>query len=348
MEEPNNPAPFPEPGIYLSMPESVYHSIPAFSKSIVKKFRISDIDAWEALYGDGTETTAALDYGSALHCLVLEGKEAFEARYCKAFDRKAYADALDTVEDLKKFLDGRGSAYPKTAPKASLAYLVRNLAPEQPVLSDLQDAHKANSAGKTELPADAYDEIVSRAWLRSAFLSDVQATEVSFFWVDSTYNIPCKARLDAISFRKMPFGIEARIGDVKTFTNNREKPVADFVAYEVGLRGYHIDALFYSRALKVTPKVFHDAPDTQWPDFKDIAFELLFVEKGRRFPNVLPREVVVRQLGDLTELGQSANGVIQDAANRYRDLHFKHGKEPWSQPHALDYITEAQVPIFFL
>ena len=341
--------PFPEPGIYLHMPEATYHAIPAFSKSLIKKFRISDIDAWESLYGTEDDSTDALDYGSALHCLLLEGREAFESRYCKAFSKADHPDALDTVEDLKTFLDSNGQTYPKSASKASLIHIVQSLHPDAPILESLKAEHRLTSNGKTEIPAAMFDEILTRdRYQNIAFLADKQATEISLFWIDDHFHIPCKARIDSISFRKTTAAMIAHVGDIKTFTNTREKPVAKCVADEVGWRGYHIDAVFYTRAIKATPKIFHDAEGVNWPDFTDTAFELLFIEKGKAHPNILPRELVVRQFGNLTELGQAAMGAIQDAANRYRDLHAEHGKRPWNRPHALEFITEADVPIFLL
>jgi len=349
MNTPTELNPFPEPGVYFHMAEDYYHAIPAFSKSLVKKFKISDIDAWEALYGAGAESTLDMNYGSAFHCLVLEGLEAFEARYCKAFDKAEFPDALDTVDDLKGFLDSNGTTFPKSAAKASLIHIAKTVHPEIQIIDALKEAHKIRSAGKTEIGARHYDEIASRAWVRNySFLPDVQATEVSLFWIDDHFHIPCKARLDAITFRKVGSGITALVGDVKTFTNTREKPIRDAVAYECGMRGYHVDGLFYTRALKSTPRVFHDAPNTKWPEFSDYAFELLFVEKGKSFPNVLPRELVIRELGSLTELGQAALATVQNAANQYRDLHEAHGTKPWNAPHPLDYIRESDIPMVFL
>jgi hypothetical protein len=341
--------PFPAPGIYFDMPEDVYHSIPAFSKSLVKKFRISDIDAWEAIYGTEDDSTEALDYGSALHCLLLEGREAFESRYCKAFSKADHPGALETVDDLKAYLDSNGQTYPKSASKGSLIHIVQTLDPAAPILDAIKAEYRLACTGKTEIPAAMFDEILTRDRFQSvAFLADKQATEISLFWLDEHLHIPCKARIDALSFRKTAAGMIGHVGDIKTFTNTREKPIAKCVADEVGWRGYHIDGVFYTRALKATPKTFHDAEGVNWPDFTDTAFELLFIEKGKKHPNVLPREIVVRQFGNLTELGQAAMGAIQDAANRYRDLHAEHGKRPWNRPHALEYITEADVPLHLL
>lgn len=341
---------FPTPGIYLHMPEEIYHSIPAFSKSLVKKFRISPIDAWEFLYGEERETTDALDYGSALHCLLLEGREAFESRYCKGFDKGDHPGAIDTVNDIKEWLDAMGIQYKSSNSKPVLIELLKAVDPEVPLVSELKEAHQSASSGKIEIPASSYDEILSRDWIRNvSFLQDAQATEVSFFWNDERLGIPCKARLDAIAFRKTPMGgMEAVIGDVKTFTNSLDRPIAHSVTYETGKRAYHIDGHFYTRALKATPRVFHDEEFANWPEFDEISFELLFVEKGRRFPNVLPRELSISNLGSLTELGQAADGAIHQAANEYRELLSRHGERPWNSVHSPDVITEADIPLYLI
>lgn len=341
---------FPTPGIYLHMPESVYHSIPAFSKSLVKKFRISPIDAWEMLYGDeDEEKNDALEYGTALHCFMLEGADAFNARYCKAFDKSEHPDALDTIDDLKKFLKSQGQDFKASEPKPVLIERVQSFAPTRKILEVLRREHDAASDGKLSLSASTYDEILSRDWIRSVgFMPYAEATEISFFWIDERTGIQCKARIDSLGFRNTPMGgVDAVIGDIKTFTNTRQRPVSDAVAYETGSRGYHIDALFYTRALKATPRVFHDS-DFKIPDFDAIAFELLFIEKGKRMPNVLPREVIVRGIESLTELGQAADGAIQQAANQFKELPAKHGSSPWNSVHPAEPITEAEIPIFLL
>ena len=348
-EEPTNHLPFPEPGIYMDMPEDVYHRIPALSKSLVKAFKISPIDAWEMLYGPEKESNENFDYGSALHALVLEGKEAFEARYCKAFDKRDHPGALDTVDDLKKWLDTNGYFFKSSESKPVLMERVLAADPNAPILESLKAEHRLATSGKVEISTAHFDEIISREWVRQlSFLADCQATEISLFWIDDHFHLPCKARIDALSFRQMPYGMRAVVGDVKTFTNTRSKPITDCVTYETGSRGYHIDGVFYTRALVATPRVFHDAPDTKWPEFKDATFELLYIEKGRAFPNVLPRELVIRESGSLTELGNAAMGAIQHAANLYRDLHAEHGTKPWNRAHAHDFITESDIPMFLL
>lgn len=343
------PSTFPEPGIYLHMEEAAYHAIPAFSKSLVKKFLISDIDAWEMLHGENRETTDDLDYGSAFHCLILEGREAFDARYCKAFDRASHPTALDTADELKKFLKSQGQEFKASDAKPALIERVQAFAPDRGIIDILKAEHAEQSAGKTLINKSMYDEIVSREWVRNvSFLQDSQATEISLFWHDEHFGFPCKARLDSIGFRKTMAGMTALIGDAKTFTNTRQKPILECVNYETGAKRYHIDGYFYTRALKSTPRIIHDDSKAKWPDFKDIAFELLYIEKGRRFPNVVPRELAIYQLGELTELGMSAAATVQDAANRFAALQKERGAKPWNTVHAHDVITEAQIPIYLL
>lgn len=341
--------PFPEPGVYFSMPEDVYHRIPAFSKSLIKQFRISDIDAWESLYGTEDNSTVDKIYGSALHCLFLEGREAFESRYCKAFSKADHPDALDTVDDLKTFLDSNGSTYPKSASKGSLIHIVQTLAPDAPILEAIKAEHRLACAGKTEIPAAMFDEILARDRFQgAAFLADKQATEISLFWIDDHFHIPCKARIDSLSFRKTAAGMVAHIGDIKTFTNTRRKPILNCVAYETADKAYHIDAKFYTRALSKVPKIFHDAPDAKWPEFNRIAFEFLFIEKGRAFPNVIPREVDLNSSGVTAEAGAIAGGTIQEAANSFRELHQQFGKKPWNAVHASDFIGDSDLPPYLL
>lgn len=70
----------------LKMPEQNYHSLEAFNASGLKQFLKSPMHyrAWKAEQALGEDSTEALRFGRALHCLALEGHEEFNKRFAVA------------------------------------------------------------------------------------------------------------------------------------------------------------------------------------------------------------------------------------------------------------------------
>ena len=335
--------PFPEPGIYLDMPESKYHSIPALSKSLVKKFMISPIDAWEALNKE-QEHKDCFDYGNALHAFLLEGKEVFDKQFCKGFDPRDFPDALATVEQIKSRLKAHGIK--PEGNKPDLIKLLLDQDPDAPIIDKLKEDHNSAAKSKIQLSAKDYDEIVSREWLiGKAGIEKEALKEVSFFWYDDQLKCNCKARLDSV----LVDGSTARIDDIKSFVNSRERNIEGFAGYEIGMRKYHIDAYFYATALQSTPHLFRGSPhECNWPVIIDPTFHLLFIEKGRENPNVMPCEIILQSMGNKTELCLAAEVSIRNAAGQFNKLFKELGELPWNRIHNSSEITEEHIPPYFL
>jgi hypothetical protein len=85
--------PLPPVGIYFGMPEEVYHRINACSTSELKRLGVSSMEAWaySRRNPDWDEPVSKyLDHGKAVHCLVLEGEDAFWQRYAVQLDAADY------------------------------------------------------------------------------------------------------------------------------------------------------------------------------------------------------------------------------------------------------------------
>jgi hypothetical protein len=114
---PDHPAysPFPGPGIHFGMPEDEYHRINACSTSELKRMSVSSMEAWAySRRNPDYEEQASkfFDYGKAVHCLVLEGREAYERRYAVELDASDFEDALVSTEDIRAAI----SRFRETAP----------------------------------------------------------------------------------------------------------------------------------------------------------------------------------------------------------------------------------------
>jgi len=103
---PEHPAylPFPEPGIYFGMPEEDYHRVNACSTSELKRMGVSSMEAWAYSrrnpdYEDNG--TRYLDHGKAVHCLVLEGRDAYQSRYAVELDASDFEGVLISTDEIK-------------------------------------------------------------------------------------------------------------------------------------------------------------------------------------------------------------------------------------------------------
>jgi hypothetical protein len=111
-----------KPKVIYYMPFEEYLAIEALSSSAIKTLNVSISDYFEEK--KAPTDTAAKSLGRAYHKRILEGKQAFDAAYTIKADK---ADFLNTVDDLKSFLDVNGFEYLKSAKKEVLTNQVREL-----------------------------------------------------------------------------------------------------------------------------------------------------------------------------------------------------------------------------
>jgi PDDEXK-like uncharacterized protein DUF3799 len=156
-------------GIFFDLPEDDYHADPALGSTDLRRLLASGPDYWwqSPLNPNPPERKAspALDFGRALHKLVLEGNQAFSVRYVRRPD------------DLVR-LDAKAKA---------------QLCPNGETVIDGDDFDRIKVSG--ELIAKNPD-------LAAAFEGGVP--EVSVFWeetLDDGFVVRCKARFDYLKIR---------------------------------------------------------------------------------------------------------------------------------------------------
>lgn len=100
-------------GIYLGMPNDVYHDLPCLNSSKLKCFAKSPAHYYrEYVQNKGVRSTskqqqATFDLGSYTHELILEG-DVFYSRHFKLHNKKEYPDALHTIAQLKEYCKANG------------------------------------------------------------------------------------------------------------------------------------------------------------------------------------------------------------------------------------------------
>jgi exodeoxyribonuclease VIII len=152
---------FPTPGIVFDLHEDKYHAVEAMSASGAKHIRRSPahFKVWRT---EKKEPTAQMIFGTALHLAVLEPE--------RLTDR-----VVQMPEFNRRTKDGKAAA----------------------------EAFETTFADKILLTTEQYvacmyarDSVARHAGAQS-LLKDARK-EVSMFWIDAKFQVPCKARADAV------------------------------------------------------------------------------------------------------------------------------------------------------
>ena len=204
-----------------------YRRAPGINQSSLKKILDSPAH-YQAAVATKLIPTPAMKMGTALHCLSLDGKKAFDGAY---FDRKKEGKDL-TVLEMKEALDKKGITYKASAKKPELEAL---LYPEgKPV------------DRRTGLSEDEYAAVLGMAnsleylaYFDPSQPDYIKHNEVSIYW--DWMGVPCKARLDRVAIE------QGLVLDLKT-TDSVEPEL--FLKKVVGL-GYDFQAGYYAEAARV-------------------------------------------------------------------------------------------------
>lgn len=187
------------PSLIDSMPATQYHAVEALSASGAKKILRSPAH-YKLERDQPSEPTPAMRFGSAVHAAVLE-PESFEAEVMRSpkFDRRTK--------------EGKAAA----------------------------EEFEAQAVGRLVLSGDDFDRCLR---VRDAVLAHPAAQrllsgtvrELSLFWTDAKFDVPCKGRFDA-------YGRDSHRGLVDLKTTQDASP--DAFGRTIANFLYHLQAAFY-------------------------------------------------------------------------------------------------------
>lgn len=295
----------------FDMPADEYHSKLALSNSGMKDLAVSPLHYWHQNLNPNRVSVLSSEcqFGTAVHCLVLEGNRAFNERYVRNLDMADFPGCLVTIEDLRGWLRDKGHQ-PKGTRKEHVIAQVLSADPCVKIWDVITQNHSNSAAGKVLLDCGIYDNVhraadalLSEAKLRT-ILREGQP-EISLFDSSPDTGVPLKARLDWLS--------GDCILDLKTFSSRRNKPisacVADAIYYESYFRQAYLYAILHQR---ITGRS------------RPIKFVFAFVESEP------PYEVVLRELRP-TPYGIAALNVYWSTA----EIQVRHFCRLWK-----DYMLE--------
>jgi len=272
------------PGVYFGLSEEDYHADMSLSASGIKNLKKGSIVFWRDSSMNPErerEERDHLNYGTAIHKLILEGEDSFFEGYYFPPAKDDHPDALDKSDEYKAALRGHGLKLSGT--KYDMKSRLLEAKADVRFWDDIQDAAATANAGKKPVSLDWWrkmkttSEILKRhPVLSKAFVNGYP--EVSVFW--KWGNVPMKARIDYLRLKG--------VVDLKSFSpQHGGGNIEQSMRRAVINNGYHIPAAVYTQATIEAKKliakgaVFGDV-DQEWLSRfqakKIIDFMLVFVE----------------------------------------------------------------------
>ena len=243
-------------GLYLHLAEDDYFGQAGAlgSTDLVKLYQQGEGWWWSSkLNPERVEPRReALNFGHALHSIVLEGVDAYEARFAVEPDRRDYPDACVTKEDICAALDERGVQYRKAARKDELAEVCRVEAPDVCVWDAVLSAFTDEVGGRETVTRDEdrqlrimAEAVHSHPDIGPLFASapgHVPLAEVSVLWTLPD-GIRRRARLDTM--------LPVATGDLKSLGNWSGRPLPLEVGKIIADRGYDLQKADHHGARRV-------------------------------------------------------------------------------------------------
>lgn len=223
-----------------------YHSGPGISKSSLDAISISALNYWDQYINPNREPREfkhCFAVGDGTHKLVLE-PGTFESTYAVGFDRSAFPNALNTVDDLKQELSRQGLLVSGAKPELARRLVEEASFPRERIMMFLEADHKATMADRIAISAADYRNMlgmltaISRHHTAGDLLRDVN-TEQSFYWVDEAGRLR-KCRSDAIPTNGQ------MVLDLKTTDDVSKRGFGRTIAQ----RRYHVQAAWYLDILR--------------------------------------------------------------------------------------------------
>lgn len=234
-------------GVYIGLPESRYFQQRCLGSSDLSYLWDEDTaDGWWWRSPNNPhyrrKPKDALDFGSALHCLGLEGREAYEARYAVAPNPLDYPDLLVSVTDLKSALyESEAPPMPSRSKKTDLIEAAKLYLPGRPIWDVIEEKAKKAAGARTVISAEMAFQVevmvaagMRDPTMRAVFTADggVRVTELSVFWT-----LPSGTRLRFRFDSILPLA-NCDLKSIESWRKN--EPLADAVGKALGERSMRL------------------------------------------------------------------------------------------------------------
>ncbi len=330
-------------GVYFGLDEEIYHADSALGSTSVKELAKKPCKwQYDRIRKRGPKDTSFMIWGSAWHCRVLEGLEAYQERFAEPPVPADYPAAFTTSDSIKKFLHLHGKK--QTGVKADLIERAKEIegCPRffDDILADWYAAHPGHVSIDADIKQEIEDAIVNMerdpvlsSIMQAGSLIDGAAELSAFFTIEG---VRCKLRFD-YAIPAMKTRNKAIAVDLKSFTTFKGGNDEDAAIRKVYDECYDLQAAHYldgrkrARDLIAMGKVFGDAPNKEFVDgffnAKDIDWVWVML---RRDAGMVP---VTLSVDSEDPMLVHAGDIVTDALATYRKYVSEFGPNGlWSPP----------------
>jgi hypothetical protein len=373
----------PAVGIHFGMDEDTYHELPCCSNSHILNILSSPTIFWAESWMNpvkvkdrrekvSTDKTHNI-VGRAYHAMILEGREAYEARYYVAPDPKEYPGALRNVDEIKQAIE-KCDAKPvskvdvpgeegktRTAKKEDWAAQLARLDRSVPVWDNILARAEKLAKGRPMVDVEtdtmiriAAHMIAQDPMLQKAFRGGYP--EVTLIWRDPRCGVLMKARVDYMKFRVLV--------DLKSFQNSRGRSVRKAIIKSISDNHYALQPAVYLEGAQEVRGLIrkHGASAIHWHGPDDSEAAGAAQEFAMKWATVeQPDEWlwVFQQKGDAPvtrglyhPLGSTyhsiARQMVADGLRKFRDLSAVYGTDRWLDLADIDRLDEEELPLWGL
>jgi len=239
-------------GIHLHLDEDAYFAVPALGSSdLIKLYQQGEGWWWSSHFNKRRveRENAAKDFGRALHKIVLEGVDAYDATYAVAPEKSAFKGLCVTIDDLKEALADAGVSFKASARKQELVEACRAEAPQIPVWDLIMEAFDQERGQRLAIQADEDEQLRIMADAVHAHpeigpLFAFNDTHLPLAEVSILYTLPDGTRRRARLDEMLP----TATCDLKSMGNWSGRPLPFEVGKIVCDRGYDIQQADYHHA----------------------------------------------------------------------------------------------------
>lgn len=341
-----------KPGIYFNMPEDEYHAVPALSTSGIKLLLESPEEFWYRSWLNPDrpepEKKDCLERGKLWETRLME-PEQFNNKYCR-FSRSMFEEkgltVLDTVSDIKDFLDGHSIPYKKSGKKddfieAAMAAQCDDIV----VLEAERQKMIAAYPDKTIIYSDEMWEnmLASESVFKAhPYFSTVFSggyAQVAIFWQDDS-GLPMKCRIDYLK--------TGAILDYKTLYVRRGMGIDQAALNSIKYEHYDIQAAVYSigvgRSVTEALPVHGDVPGAFVDAFRkqsEKPFGFIFQQEER--PNAIRGKVVERQVGEMFNAFGAGLLFMQKGIETFLEFYKQYGEKRWVDPRGMEAVGDNDI-----
>lgn len=254
------PQSLPQPGIHFGVPEEVYHAWPALSCSGIRKLAASPtlfymLTPWLNARHEPREEPEWANVGKAYHARILEGREAFNERFCIKLEKSAVPDLCTTVDEIKARIETH-DVKPVGKKKEDFVAQLLELEPDAPIWEECQRRYAEENPGRCQLAYDVIERIEIAAAMieRHEELSKAFSgghAEVSLFWYCPQTGVPMKARVDYLKLAVMV--------DLKSYENKLELSPEYAIPKAIANNRYPLQPSVYLEAAREVKAIIRES-----------------------------------------------------------------------------------------